>query len=58
MLHAVRNPIRLFDLGDGLTMWIGPTPSGALIEVGVVDGDEGPVIVHAMNARRRFLEGK
>ena len=39
-------------------MIIGADPSGRLLEVGVVtDEDEGiDVIVHAMQARPRFLE--
>jgi hypothetical protein len=56
ILHAFRNPIRAYDLGDGLTMLIGPAPDAELLEVGVVGGTEGPVVVHAMRARRRFLE--
>ena len=54
-LHAFRNPIRAIDLDDGLTMLIGPDRSGALLEVGVVDSEDGPVIVHSMFARPGFL---
>ncbi len=25
MLHAYRNPVRIWDLGDGFTMMVGPT---------------------------------
>jgi hypothetical protein len=25
ILHAYRNPLRIWDLGDGLTMMVGPT---------------------------------
>ena len=32
MLHAYRNPIRVFDL-DELTMLIGPDESGRLLEI-------------------------
>lgn len=56
LLHAFRNPIRAYDVDDGFTMLIGPAPSGELLEVGVVDATEGPVIVHAMQARSRFLQ--
>ena len=56
ILHAFRNPIRAYDLGDGFTMLIGPAPDADLLEVGVVGGTEGPVVVHAMRARRRFTE--
>jgi hypothetical protein len=58
MLHALRNPIRDFDLGDGLTMFIGPARDATLLEVGVSDGQQGPVIVHAMEARPKFLRRK
>lgn len=56
ILHAFRNPIRAFDLDEGFTMLIGPATNGDLIEVGVVVGTDGPVIVHAMRARPRFLD--
>jgi hypothetical protein len=55
MLHAYRNPMRFFDLDDGLTMIIGVSEAATLLEVGVVQGDSAPVIVHAMPARERFL---
>jgi hypothetical protein len=55
ILHAYRNPIRLYDAGNGFAMLIGPAASGMFIEVGVVDADDGPVIVHAMSARQKFL---
>jgi hypothetical protein len=43
-------------LDEGLTMLVGPDRTGAtFIEVGVVDSDEGPVVVHAMPARPRFM---
>jgi len=59
MRHALRNPIRAADLGDGLTMVIGAARDGTtLLEVGVADSDSGPVIVHAMRARPKFLPRK
>jgi hypothetical protein len=54
MLHAYRNPTRVFDLDD-LTMLIGATTDGRLLEIGVADGDGIQFIVHAMTARDRFL---
>ena len=59
LLHAVRNPIRTFLVGAEMTMLIGGDTTGRLLEVGVVDSRDEPglVIVHAMPARRRFLEG-
>jgi hypothetical protein len=59
ILHALRNPIRVYDPDDeGLTMLVGPARDAALLEVGVVDADDGPVIVHADIAREKFLRGK
>ena len=54
MLHAYRNPIRVFDL-DGLTMLIGADDSGRMLEIGVAVGDGVEFIVHAMSARQKFL---
>ena len=55
MLHAYDHPIRVFDLDDGFTLIIGPAQDATLLEIGVVDGDLAPVIVHAMHARDKFL---
>jgi hypothetical protein len=55
ILHAYRNPIRIWDLGDGLTMMIGPNRAAILLEVGYIDGDLAAVIVHAMIAREKFM---
>lgn len=55
MLHAYANPIRIYEVGEGLVMFIGPDRSTRMLEVGVVDGDLAPVIVHAMKARTKFL---
>ncbi len=54
MLHAYRNPIRIFDLDD-LTMLIGPDRSARPVEIGVARGDGVEFIVHAMPARDKFL---
>lgn len=53
--HAYRNPLRAWLLDDGLIMLIGADAAGALLEIGVVRGDQGDVIVHAMPARPKFL---
>lgn len=42
-------------MDDGLTMLIGPDHAGNLYEIGVVESVDGPVIVHAMPARPKFL---
>ncbi len=55
MLHAHRNPIRVFDLAD-LTMLIGPDRAAGLLEVGVAEAEGIEFIVHAMAARTKFLE--
>jgi hypothetical protein len=59
MLHAFRNPVRTFLVSDDMTMVIGADASGRLLEVGVVDSRDEPglVVVHAMQARDRFLKG-
>lgn len=55
MIHALAHPMRVFELEEGFTMVIGASRAGHLLEVGVVDGDLAPVIVHAMAAREKFL---
>lgn len=55
ILHAYRNPVRIWDLGEGFTMVVGPSQSAIFLEVGYVDGDQVHVIVHAMKAREKFL---
>lgn len=55
MLHAFRNPVRVFDVDD-LTMLIGPSQSGALLEIGIARAEGVDFIVHAMSARPKFLE--
>jgi len=55
MLHAYRNPIRVFDLGE-LDMLIGPDTAARMLEVGVSEAEGIEFIVHAMPARDKFLE--
>jgi len=55
MLHAYRNPVRIFDLDD-LTMLVGPDLSGTLLEIGIARAEGIDFIVHAMLARPKFLE--
>jgi hypothetical protein len=55
MLHAYRNPIRVFDL-DELAMLIGPDTAARFLEIGVSEAEGIEFIVHAMPARPRFLE--
>ena len=55
IIHCFDNPILVEDLDDDLVMLVGPDRTGRLLEVGVVVGDDGPVIVHAMEARTKYL---
>ena len=55
MLHAYRNPIRVFDLDD-LDMLIGADTAGRMLEIGVTEAEGVEFIVHAMAARPKFLE--
>ena len=55
ILHAFNNPIRVEDLDEGLTMLVGPDHAGNLYEVGVVESKDGPIIVHAIPARPKYL---
>lgn len=54
MLHAYRNPVRVFDLDD-LVMLIGADKAGRLLEIGVATGEGVEFIVHAIAARPRSL---
>ena len=55
ILHAYRNPVRVWDLGEGFTMMIGANAAAIILEVGYVEGQDAVVIVHAMPAREKFL---
>ncbi|HVR78107.1 MAG TPA: hypothetical protein VMS99_06895 [Acidimicrobiia bacterium] len=53
--HAFNNPLLVEDLDERMTMFIGPDQAGNLYEIGVVGTDEGPIVVHAMKARPKYL---
>ncbi|WP_347352395.1 hypothetical protein [Intrasporangium sp.] len=55
IVHAYRNPIRIWDLGEGFTMMVGASAAGIFLEVGYIQGDSAVVVVHAMRAREKFL---
>jgi hypothetical protein len=55
MIHAFNHPISVDALDDGFTMFIGADPASNLFEVGVVDTSDGPMIIHAMPARPKYL---
>ncbi|HEX6339046.1 MAG TPA: hypothetical protein VFZ85_18980 [Jiangellaceae bacterium] len=54
-LHAWAFAIDAYRVGDGMVMYIGPSRSGHLLEVGVVDWHGILAIAHAMPARDKFL---
>jgi hypothetical protein len=53
--HAHRNAIRTEQLDERAVMLIGPGRSAQLLEIGLVLTATGPMIVHAMTARRKYL---
>lgn len=55
IVHAFNNPIRAEDIEEGLTMLIGPDSAGNLYEICVAASDVGPVVIHAMPARPKYL---
>jgi hypothetical protein len=54
ILHAWRNPIRIFD-EDDMRMIVGPDRAGNLLEVGASTRGSEPRIVHVMVARKKWL---
>lgn len=58
MLHVLRHHWRAFQTDDpNVTMFIGPSRTGDPLEVGVVVDGEGLAVIHAMEAREKFLKG-
>ena len=55
ILHAFNNPVRVESLDEGMTMLIGASRTGHLLEIGIVESTVGPVVVHAMPARTKYL---
>jgi hypothetical protein len=55
MIHAFNHPILVDDLDDGLTMFVGANTAGNLLEVGIIDSFDGPIVLHAMPARPKFV---
>ena len=49
--HALRHWLAV---NDEVTLFLGPDQAGNLIEVGVLDTDQGPAIIHAMRPARAF----
>jgi hypothetical protein len=53
--HAIRNAVRRVDMGESLTMLIGPSSAGTFLEIGILDLEgEDPVVIHAMALRTKF----
>jgi hypothetical protein len=57
MAHAVRNArwVLPHPSRDDVLMFIGPDYAGQWLEVGVVDTEDGPLAIHAMPAREKYL---
>ena len=54
--HALREHVVTYDVGEGMTMVIGPDRTGVLMEVGVVETYDSLCAVHAVRpVRDRFL---
>jgi hypothetical protein len=57
MLHAVRQAIRVVDLDEDTTLYIGADQGGTLLEVVVAETDtDDPRLIHAMNLRPKFYD--
>jgi hypothetical protein len=58
ILHAFNHPLYVIadPNDDDVTMIVRPDRSATLVEVGIVDSDRGPVIMHAFRpARDKYL---
>jgi hypothetical protein len=55
ILHAFNHPLFVEELDEGLLMFVGPDRAGNLLEIGVVTASDGAVIVHAMEARPKYM---
>ena len=57
MLHAVTHFWQELNTDDpSTTVYIGPSRSAAPLEVVVLQDESGTAIIHAMEARRKYLE--
>jgi hypothetical protein len=55
ILHDFDHPMWVEHLDEGLLMMIGPDATGRMLEIGIVEGFDGLVVVHAMHARAKYL---
>ena len=57
MRHALRHHWKQIETDDvARTVFIGPSTTGAPLEIVVVYDEAGAAIIHAMVARRKYLE--
>lgn len=52
-MHALNHPLRVVDQDDD-SMVLGPSRTGALLEVGVLNLYTDPAVVHAMPLRPKY----
>ncbi len=55
ILHAFDHPMWIEHLDERLLVVVGPDATGQLLEIGSVEWLDGPVVVHAMHARAKYL---
>ncbi len=55
ILHAFRNAI-LEVTDNDIVMLIGPNRDGNLIEVALIRSENGFLIIHAMQARKKYIK--
>ena len=55
MIHAFNHPMFVDDHDDGFMMFVGADMSGNLLEIGVIESVDGPIVIHAMPARPKYL---
>jgi hypothetical protein len=53
--HALRKAFGSLPPDPGVVLYIGPDETGHLLEIGVLTTDDGPIVIHAVAARVRFL---
>ena len=57
MRHAIRNHWRRVETEDSaVTVFVGPSTTGTPLEIVVVYDEAGTAIIHAVVARRKYLE--
>jgi hypothetical protein len=53
IMHALSHPLRILDQDD-ISMIVGPSRTGVLLEVGVLNLCTDPAVVHAMPLRPKY----